>query len=164
MKFAYIRSGEHGVSVRKACEILGVSRSGYYEFVRRAKSKARMAREALLPFIEDIFHADKRRYGSRRVTVKFAKAGIAANRKTVQRIMSGRGLVAYGARKAYRRGGGASSRGANVLNGGTFPFRHATGHGAATSPTSPPERAGFTLRPSLISSQGRSSAGRCRRE
>lgn len=91
MRFEFIRSANHGLSVKRACRALNVSRGGYYEHIKRGKSKAQIAREALVPFIEDAFYASNRRYGARRVAIELQKMGIMANRKTVQRIMSSRG-------------------------------------------------------------------------
>lgn len=64
-----MRTGEHGMSVKKACGALGVSRGGYYAFPNRPKSSRQIAREVLEPFVEDIFYANNRRYGSRRIVV-----------------------------------------------------------------------------------------------
>lgn len=116
MRFEFIRSGAHGLSVKRACGILGVTRGGYYAYIKRPKSARQIAREALAPFIEDVFYANNRRYGSRRVTLELHKMGICANSKTVRRMMSEMGLVSYRAPKGHRRGGKASSEGANVLN------------------------------------------------
>lgn len=116
MKFEFIRDGDHGFSIKKACEILKVSRGGYYEFVKRPKSKTQIAREALAPFIEEAFYANNRRYGSRRVTLELKKDGIPCNHKTVQRMMSEMGLVSYQAKRKYRKGGKVSDKGSNVLN------------------------------------------------
>lgn len=66
-----MRAGEHGMSAKKACE-------------------------ALEPFVEDIFYANNRRYGSRRIVVELRKIGIVANGKTVQRMMARKGLVSAG--------------------------------------------------------------------
>lgn len=117
MRFEFIRSANHGLSVKRACRALNVSRGGYYEHIKRGKSKAQIAREALVPFIEDAFYASNRRYGARRVAIELQKMGIMANRKTVQRIMSSRGLIALQASRKYRRGAKASDAGTNVLNG-----------------------------------------------
>lgn len=116
MRFEFIRSANHGLSVKRACRALNVSRGGYYEHIKRGKSKAQIAREALVPFIEDAFYASNRRYGARRVAIELQKMGIMANRKTVQRIMSSRGLIALQASRKYRRGAKASDAGTNVLN------------------------------------------------
>lgn len=56
MRFEFVRTGEHGMSVKRACEALGVSRGGYYAFLNRPKSSRQIAREALEPFVEDIFY------------------------------------------------------------------------------------------------------------
>ena len=45
------------------------------------------------------------------------KIGIVANDKTAQRMMARKGLVSCRGPKKYRRGGKASDKGANVLNG-----------------------------------------------
>jgi putative transposase len=104
------------MSVKKACGALGVSRGGYYAFLNRPKSSRQIAREALEPFVEDIFYANNRRYGSRRIVVELRKIGIVANGKTVQRMMAKKGPVSCRGPRKYRRGGKVSDKGTNVLN------------------------------------------------
>lgn len=116
MRLEFARAGEHGMDVKKACGALGVSRGGYYAFPNRPKSSRQIAREALEPFVEDIFYASNRRYGSRRIVVGLRKIGIVANGKTVQRMITRKGLVSCRAPKKHRRGGKASDKGTNVLN------------------------------------------------
>ena len=116
MRFEFVRTGEHGMSVKRACGALGVSRGGYYAFLNRPKSSRQIAREALEPFVEDIFYASNRRYGSRRIVVELRKIGIVANGKTVQRMMARKGLVSCRGPRKHGRGGKASDKGANALN------------------------------------------------
>ena len=116
MRLEFARAGEHWVSVKKACGALGVNRGGYYAFLNRPKSSRQIAREALEPFVEDIFYANNRRYGSRRIVVELRKIGIVANGKTVQRMMARKWLVSRRGPRKCRRGGKASDKGANVLN------------------------------------------------
>lgn len=104
------------MSVKKACGALGVSRGGYYAFLNRPKSSRQIAREALEPFVEDIFYANNRRYGSRRIVVELRKIGIVANGKTVQRMMAKKGLVSCRGPGSTGGAGRASDKGANVLN------------------------------------------------
>lgn len=92
------------MSVKKACEALGVSRAGYYAFLNRPKSSRQIAREALEPFVEDIFYANNRRYGSRRIVVELRKIGIVANGKTVQRMMARKGLVSCRGAQEVQKG------------------------------------------------------------
>ncbi len=71
-----------------ACRVLGVSRSGYYEWKGRPES-ARAARDKeLLKLIEQV-HADSRgSYGSPRVTAGLRLGlGVEVNRKRVERLM-----------------------------------------------------------------------------
>lgn len=149
-----MRAGEHGMSVKKACEALGVSRGGYYAFLNRPKSSRQIAHEALEPFVDDILYANNRRYGSRRIVVELRKIGIVANGKTVQRMMTRKGLVSCRAPKKYRRGGRASDKGANVLNR-EFSVKRGTACGAATSPTSPRGKDGSTWPPTSTCSRAR---------
>lgn len=93
VRFEFVRTGEHGMSVKKACGALGVSRGGYHAFLNRPKSSRQIARETLEPLVEDIFCANNRRYGSRRIVVELRKIGIVANGKTVQRMMARKGLI-----------------------------------------------------------------------
>ena len=111
-----MRTGGHGMSVKKACGALGVSRGGCYAFPNRPKSSRRIARGALGPFVEDIFCASNRRCGSRRIVIELRKIGIVANGKTVQRMMARKGLASCGGPRKHGRGGKASDKGANVLN------------------------------------------------
>ena len=111
-----MRTGEHGTGVKRACGALGVSRGGCYAFLNRPKSSRQIAREALEPFVEGIFYASNRRYGSRRIVVELRKIGIVANGKTVQRMMARKGLVSCRGPRKHGRGGKASGKGTNVLN------------------------------------------------
>lgn len=93
MRFEFVRAGEHGMSVKRACGALGAGRGGCYAFLKRPKSSRQIAREALGPFVEDIYCASNRRYGLRRVVVELRRIGIAANGKTVQLVMVRKGLI-----------------------------------------------------------------------
>lgn len=69
-----MRTGEHGMSVKKACGALGVSRGGYYAFLNRPKSSRQIAREALEPFVEDISCASNRSTGRGGSSSSFARS------------------------------------------------------------------------------------------
>lgn len=111
-----MRTGEHGMSAKKACGALGIGRGGYYAYLNRPKSSGQIAREALEPFVEDIFYANKRRYGSRRIVVELRKIGIVANGKTVQRMMARKGLASCRAPGNTEGAERHRTRGGNVLN------------------------------------------------
>ena len=46
-----------GYSVKEICEILGVSRSGYYKWTNRKRSERECENEQLLRELRDIYHA-----------------------------------------------------------------------------------------------------------
>jgi putative transposase len=87
--------------VSVACELLGVSTSGFYAWASRAPSD-----RALSDAVERIeqIHADNRRvYGSRRVTAELRLGhGVVVSRKRVQRLMRSSGLSGLVARKRGR--------------------------------------------------------------
>ena len=74
--------------IRKACEILGVSKSGYYEFRNRRKSNQQIEREALEGFVVEVFNEHKARYGYSRINRELRKIGITVSEKRVLGIMS----------------------------------------------------------------------------
>lgn len=83
------------------CRILKVSRSGFYEYLNRKKSKRTIENEALYEIIKDIFEEHKGRYGARRIQLVLEKINIKANHKRIAKIMNKNGLVARGTRKVY---------------------------------------------------------------
>ena len=62
MRYRFLKEhrGELG-PIRKACETLKVSKSGYYEFLGRRKSNAQIEREAPGRFAVEIFDRHKGR-------------------------------------------------------------------------------------------------------
>ena len=60
-----------GYSVKEICEILGVSRSGYYKWTNRKRSNRECENEQLLRKLMGIYHAHNGTYGYRRLTDEF---------------------------------------------------------------------------------------------
>lgn len=89
--------------VKKACEILKISTSGFYEYLGRKKSNQQIEREALETFVADIFTEHKGRYGAKRISKVLTERGILASHKRVAKILSKLGLQAKGTRKRYRQ-------------------------------------------------------------
>ena len=81
----------HPVSV--LCEQLGVSRSGFHAWERRAPSDRRLADAWLLEQIKEIHEANRRVYGAPRIHAELRLArGIRVSRKRVERLMSQAGI------------------------------------------------------------------------
>ena len=101
-EFLKAHRGEFG-PIRKACEILGVSKSEYYDYLKRRKSNARIEREALEGFVVEKFELHKGRYGYRRINRELRRDGIAVSEKRVLSVMRKPGLKAKGATRRHRR-------------------------------------------------------------
>jgi transposase InsO family protein len=89
--------------VSVACELLGVSTSGFYTWGSRAPSDRELSDAWLIERIRHI-HVDNRQvYGSRRVTAELRLGeGVVVSRKRVQRLMRQAGLSGVVARKRGR--------------------------------------------------------------
>ncbi len=86
--YRFISAEKARTPVSMCCELLGVSRSGYYDWARRAPSDRALTDAWLVDRIQTI-HADNRGvYGARRVHAELRLAeGIRVGRKRVERLM-----------------------------------------------------------------------------
>lgn len=101
-EFIKAHRGEFG-PIRKACEILRVSRSEYYDYLNRPKSNAQIGREALEGFVVEKFEPRKGRYGYRRINRELRRDGIVVSEKRVLAVMRRLGLQAKGTARKHRR-------------------------------------------------------------
>ncbi len=76
----------------QVCAVLGVSRSGYYAWLKRQPSKRQRANEQLLPWIVQVHSAARQTYGSPRVTQALKKQQHRCGRHRVARLMRQHGL------------------------------------------------------------------------
>lgn len=74
------------------CQVLGVSKGGYYEWRDRPQRQQRIRKEKLTTQIKRIYIESKRRYGSPKITKVLCKDGWNVSQKTVTRIMKENGL------------------------------------------------------------------------
>jgi putative transposase len=91
---------EHEFSVKQMSETLGVSRSGYYAWVKRPLSARAQANEELAAKIKEAFEKQHKRYGSPRLHVYLRREGFQCGRHRVARLMQIQGLRA---KKASQR-------------------------------------------------------------
>lgn len=87
MKFEFMRRYSRTFSIEKMARILGVSRSGYYEFIDRAPSKRSAENEVLLHEIKKVHKDSRGTYGSPRVHAKLKSLGKSCSRTRVARLM-----------------------------------------------------------------------------
>lgn len=78
----------------RLCEVLGVSRSGYYHWLSRAPSLRAQANERLLIEIRDIHTQVYKSYGSPRMCIELRDRGFSASRGRVERLMRAHGIRA----------------------------------------------------------------------
>lgn len=76
------------------CQVLGVSRSGFYAWARRAESARARADRELVDAIRDIHHKSRRTYGSPRIHAELRRRGKKCGRKRVARLMRENGIRA----------------------------------------------------------------------
>lgn len=103
MRFRFLKENQNKYNIKKACKILKISRSGYYDFLQRKKSKRTIENEALTEMITDIFVENNGRYGSQRIQMVLKQRGVKVNSKRVSRLMSQHGLIAKGTRRIHRK-------------------------------------------------------------
>ena len=101
MKFDFILAEKANYPVVALCRNLGVSRQGYYAYVKRPPSKRAQRDQELRAAIVRIFEASRRTYGSPRVFEALRTEGIRTSKRRVERLMCELGLQAR-ERKRYR--------------------------------------------------------------
>ena len=89
-------------NVAKACELLEVSRSAFYDWHQHRPSARQLADEALGARIQVIFDDSRGTYGWPRVHKELRRQGVHASRKRVARIMRQKGLVGRCRRRSTR--------------------------------------------------------------
>lgn len=101
MRFRFIQRHAGQFRVSLMCQVLEVSRAGYYAWRRREPSSRAVANQALLVRLQQIFKRHRGRYGYRRVHATVRKE-IPCGRHRVARLMRQDGLKVL-PRKGYRR-------------------------------------------------------------
>ena len=95
MKYDFMEEHGQGFCVRRMCQVLGVSPSGFYAWRNRPKSKRQRANEALVEHVK-VAHEEtgRRTYGSPRVTYELHAQGIVCGHNRVARLMRKHGIRA----------------------------------------------------------------------
>ena len=80
-------------NVTKACELMEVSRSAFYDWVQHQRSRREVSDAELGERIEKIHAKSRGTYGAPRVHAQLRRDGVHVSRKRVARIMAARGLA-----------------------------------------------------------------------
>lgn len=83
------------------CDLLEVSRSGFYAWRSQEKSLREARDEELVPIIQEVFWHHRRRYGARRIAMELSSRGIACGVARVARLLKTQGFRAIQP-KSYR--------------------------------------------------------------
>jgi putative transposase len=91
MKYRFMERAGSGFELMKMGRVLGVSRSGYYRYLRRGLSRRREENERLLARIREIWRARRKVYGSPRITAELRSEGHRCGKNRV-RLMKENGI------------------------------------------------------------------------
>ncbi len=80
--------------VKRMCEVLKVSSSGYYDWRQRPPGQRQQANEQLLAAIRREHEASRRTYGSPRIQAALKRQRIQASKNRIARLMRENGIVA----------------------------------------------------------------------
>ena len=114
VKYIVIYRRKDKYSISEMCRFLSVSRSGYYDFVKRMDIPSKD-----LPLAEKIRECQEKcgkTYGYRRVHIWLERNGIYHNPKTILRVMQKYSLLSVVRRKKYHNYGNVLHKYPNLLN------------------------------------------------
>ena len=94
MKFVFIAAEKAQYPVRLLCELLDVSRSGYYAWVDRPAAPKTTSDARLVIEIKAAMVRGRGAYGSPRVHLELRARGLRVGKKRIERLMRENGLVA----------------------------------------------------------------------
>ena len=99
MKYQFIKDHRFEFPVQKMCQILGLSRSGFYEWRNRTTSIRDFHNRIFLILIKEIFESHKKRYGSPRISDELKDMGYKVGHNRIARIMRKNNIKAKYKRK-----------------------------------------------------------------
>ena len=114
VKYRVIYRHKDKYSISDMCRVLGVSRSGYYGFVKRMDKPAKDLE--LSELIRECQQETRQTYGYRRVAIWLERKGIHHNPKTILRVMNKYSLLSVVRRRRYCNYSQTLHRYDNLLN------------------------------------------------
>ena len=114
VKYLVIYRHRGKYSISEMCRFFAVSRSGYYDFVKRMDKPAKDL--TLSELIRECQAETKQTYGYRRVSIWLERRGVHHNPKTILRVMNKYSLLSVVRRRRYCKYSQALHRYENLLN------------------------------------------------
>ena len=162
MKFGFIAKYRGIWPADWLCGALGVSRGGFYAWLKRPRSRRSRSDEELGAKVRASFVASDRTYGARRVWHDLLAEGIPCGLHRIERLMRLQALKARPRRRRLPPDLGERQVAAVLPTYSTAASRHLlpTANGLLTSPMCGPRKVGSMWRSSSICSHAAWSAGR----
>ena len=92
MRYRYIREHRQEYSVKRMCQILGVTRSGYYAWQPEKVGLRELENRVLVEQIHTEYKMSRKTYGSPRIQASLLSKGVACGRHRVARLMRTEGI------------------------------------------------------------------------
>ena len=99
MKYKFISEYRSRFRISKMCAVLGVSRNGYYTWLKRTPGRRAQENQILLHEIRTIHEQSHQTYGSPRTAKELQRRGYKCSRPRVARLMSKNNIYAKTKRK-----------------------------------------------------------------
>ena len=99
MKYQFIHDHRSEFRVEKMCNVLGVSRSGYYAWIGRPVSRRDLDDEKLLFQIRQIHKESNGTYGILRITKELKKRDVHCGKNRVAKLMRKNNIICRTQRK-----------------------------------------------------------------
>jgi transposase InsO family protein len=92
MRYQFIREHRQEFSVKRMCQLLGVTRSGYYAWQPDQVSPRQLENQVLVEQIRVEYKRSRQTYGSPRIWVRLRGQGLPCGRHRVARLMRREGI------------------------------------------------------------------------
>ena len=92
MRYPYIREQRQEYSVKRLCQLLGVTRSGYYAWQAEKAGVRALENQVLIERIRQEYKTSRQTYGSPRMWASLLRKGVVCGRHRVARLMRRAGL------------------------------------------------------------------------
>lgn len=102
-RFGFILAEKAEFEITMMCRLLGVSTSGFHDWVDRPASETQQRHEELAARVAEVFERSQRSYGYRRVHAELVRRGVEVDDELVRQLMREQGLVPV-QEKAKKRG------------------------------------------------------------
>ena len=100
MKYSFITQHKNAYPISLQCQVLGVSRNGYYQYTNRLENRPdNPEHEEMLEWIKDIAESSRYTYGSRRMKRALNALGYPVSRSKTRKLMREAGVKARQRRK-----------------------------------------------------------------